>query len=74
MQFLDRQFLSVHGQGVLMLREKIEELLMQDSDPKEAAIQVCLLLEDMIDLYGNGWFDDDPVMERRLGERCNTHD
>lgn len=57
-----------------MLREKIEELLMQDSDPKEAAIQVCLLLEDMIDLYGNGWFDDDPVMERRLGERCNTHD
>lgn len=55
-----------------MLREKIEELLMQEGDPKETAIQVCILLEDIIDLYGNGWFDDDPLMEHRLEEHWST--
>jgi hypothetical protein len=57
-----------------MLREKIEELLKQHRDPKESAIQVCLLLEDTIDLYGNGWFDDDPIMERRLEQHWNNQD
>lgn len=57
-----------------MLRQKIEELFKNYRDPQESAIQVCIFLEDTIDLYGNGWFDDDPVMERRLEEHWNTLD
>lgn len=51
-----------------MLRERIQLIIENNkSDPKEAAIQVCLLLEDRLDLAGNGWFDGDAELEARLG-------
>jgi hypothetical protein len=46
------------------LREKIQEkIAAAKGDADKAAIAVCLLLEDEIGLEGNGWFDDDLVME-----------
>jgi hypothetical protein len=50
-----------------MLRTRIQALIENNnSDPKEAAIQICLLLEDRLDLSGNGWFGDDPELEARF--------
>lgn len=50
-----------------MLRSRIQALIENNkSDPKEAAIQICLLLEDRLDLSGNGWFGDDPELEARF--------
>jgi hypothetical protein len=49
------------------LRANIEETLRQHSDPEAAAVAVCLLLEDSIGLYGNGWFDGDQVLEKAIG-------
>lgn len=49
-----------------MLREKIQKLLEAHSEPKEAAIRVCILLEDLMDLEGNGWFDEDEELMARL--------
>jgi hypothetical protein len=36
--------------------------------PKDAAVKVCILLEDLLDLQGNGWFDDDTELEAVLNE------
>lgn len=44
------------------LREKIEDIIKNMPDTEQAAIEVCLLLEDEIGLHGNGWFDDDECM------------
>jgi hypothetical protein len=49
-----------------MLREQIESLIKAHSDPQEAAIQVCIMLEDELDLRGNGWFDDDDLLDARF--------
>ncbi|TLX15849.1 hypothetical protein [Rhizobium sp. MHM7A] len=49
-----------------MFRAKIQELLENHRDPKEAAILVCILLEDLMDLEGNGWFDEDEELMARL--------
>lgn len=43
-----------------MIQKVLEE---SKGSPAETAIAVCLLLEDTIDLRGNGWFDDDEVMD-----------
>jgi hypothetical protein len=52
-----------------MLRQQIQELLEIHTEPKEAAIRICILLEDLIGLEGNGWFDDD----EELIERFKAH-
>lgn len=49
------------------LRGRIEETIRSESDPEKAAVAVCLLLENEIGLYGNGWFDDDDVLEKAIG-------
>ena len=54
-----------------MLRARIQELLESHSDPKEGAIQVCLLLEDLMDIEGNGWFDGDEELLGRLEANWN---
>jgi hypothetical protein len=54
-------------EDIIMLRSRIQALIENNkSDPKEAAIQICLLLEDRLDLSGNGWFGDDPELEARF--------
>jgi hypothetical protein len=49
-----------------MLRAKIQKVIAENPDPKAAAIQVCLLLEGLLDLEGNGWFDGDEELEALL--------
>jgi hypothetical protein len=50
-----------------MLRARIQTIIENHkADPKEAAIQVCLLLEDRLDLASNGWFDGDAELEARF--------
>ena len=49
-----------------MFREKIEKVIRENQDSHEASIQMCFLLEDMLDLYGNGWFDGDEELEARF--------
>lgn len=45
------------------LRELIEDRIRAaNGDEKAAAIAVCRLLNRELDLEGNGWFDNDPVM------------
>lgn len=53
-----------------MLRQKIEAILRSSAGNCElAAVEVCVLMEDEIGLHGNGWFDGDDVMERRLTDQ-----
>lgn len=49
------------------IRERIQGVLESTPTPAAAAIEVCVELEKIIDLAGNGWWDDDPVMVQRLG-------
>lgn len=48
------------------LRISIQQRIENTPSPDEAAIAVCLLLEDFVGLAGEGWYDDDPVMLARL--------
>lgn len=51
----------------MSLRVRIEAALRDaGGDHKQAAIEVCRLLEDEIGLEGNGWFDDDDEMRQLL--------
>jgi hypothetical protein len=44
----------------MFLREKIEAAISAaQGNNKEAALNVCVLLEQEMDLSGNGWFDGD---------------
>jgi hypothetical protein len=46
-----------------MLREKIKRLIDAASNSDDASMLICQFLEDELELSGNGWFDDDPVLE-----------
>lgn len=51
------------------LRQEIEQKIAEaNGDPEKAAIAVCLLLEDELDLSGNGWFDEDHEFQEILLE------
>jgi len=51
----------------LTLRLQITEAIKTaNGNPENTSIAVCLLLEDEIGLAGNGWFDNDPEMQRLL--------
>lgn len=46
-----------------MLREDIRSIVSRVDDPSEAAKLICYHMDSEIGLAGNGWFDDDPVLE-----------
>ncbi|HBZ8014995.1 TPA: hypothetical protein MM158_005227 [Klebsiella pneumoniae] len=47
----------------MTLRQDIAEAFKAaNGNPEQAAIAICKLLDDKIDLAGNGWFDDDDEM------------
>lgn len=46
-----------------MIREQICKLLNAKVDRETMAKYVCCFLENEFELHGNGWFDDDPVMD-----------
>ncbi|MFL6463870.1 MAG: hypothetical protein ACJ73N_05610 [Bryobacteraceae bacterium] len=48
------------------MRKRIQQIIESEPQPEQAAFKVCGLLEDEIDLAGNGWFDDDPEMKNWL--------
>lgn len=47
-----------------MLRPQIQEIIAQSENPEQAAFKILEFLDDQIGLAGNGWFDDDPEMEK----------
>lgn len=53
------------AEGVL-LREKICDLIIKNTNPIKAATTICVLLEDEIGLAGNGWFDNDTVTQTAI--------
>lgn len=53
--------------AMCFLRKRIEETLRGESDPEKAALAVCLLLDNEIGLYGNGWFDGDADLLEVIG-------
>ena len=56
------------------LREEIQKIIEQYKDPQEAGINVCIYLESILDLNGNGWFDDDEIMLNILGSDTEVDD
>lgn len=52
----------------MTLRSKIEHAISQHkNDPHNAALAVCVVLDDEIGLAGNGWFDNDREARKALG-------
>jgi len=50
-------------------RERIQATIADHpNDPVQAAIAVCVLLDWDLSLSGNGWFDNDAVMEQELAK------
>ena len=42
------------------LRQEVEEIIRQkNSDATASALEICVYLDDVIGLAGNGWFDHD---------------
>jgi hypothetical protein len=56
----------------MRLRERIEKIINSNTDPAQAAIQVCLMLEDKLDLDGNGWWDDDEIIKAAFKEQVEA--
>ncbi len=52
----------------MTIRERVEQAIRGADTPEAAAMDVCIMLEGLVDLAGNGWFDDDPELLRRLGD------
>jgi hypothetical protein len=51
-----------------MLRADVQKIIENADSPEDASRLVCWLFEEVVGLSGNGWFDDDPVMEKILSE------
>jgi hypothetical protein len=49
-----------------MLRADVQKIIENADSPEDASRLVCWLFEEEVGLSGNGWFDDDPVMEELL--------
>lgn len=49
-----------------MFRQDIQRLIESTPNAMEAAKLVCIYLDDQLDISGNGWFDDDPLLEALL--------
>lgn len=44
------------------LREQVQRAIAGAPSTEQAAIAVCVLLDEHIGLSGNGWFDDDEIV------------
>lgn len=54
----------------MTLREEIKKAIAEaNGDTEKAAIAVCRVMENLVGLDGNGWFDDDPEMQELLKTR-----
>lgn len=50
-----------------LLRKKIEDLIrMSGSDPERAALEICVMLDEHLDLAANGWFDNDEATQKAI--------
>jgi hypothetical protein len=45
------------------MRKQIEEIIRIKNDPYSAALEICVFLDDQLELANNGWFDDDEFEE-----------
>jgi hypothetical protein len=49
------------------LRKRIEKKIAAAHNDQDAALAVCLMLEDELGLAGNGWFDGDEEILEAIG-------
>lgn len=50
-----------------LLRKKIERIIRESNgDSSTAATQICVMLDEHLDLAANGWFDDDEAMQNAI--------
>jgi hypothetical protein len=51
-----------------VLRQTIQKILesSKGADAEQVALKICIALEDELDLEGNGWWDDDPLVLKAL--------
>lgn len=49
---------------VSLLRKDIERIIRShSSSPSQAAIEICVKLDEHLELSGNGWFDNDDAVQ-----------
>lgn len=59
----------------MSLRHKIQQTLqLHAGDHEAAAVAICILMDDQLGLYGNGWFDGDELMLAKLEEADGDFD
>lgn len=59
---------SIPELAKLKIREGVLAILNEHvNDPNVASIEICKLIDWKLDLSGNGWWDNDPVMVSALG-------
>jgi hypothetical protein len=48
------------------MRQRITKIIKAAATPEEAALEICVYLDDQLELAENGWFDDDQEVEKAL--------
>lgn len=51
----------------MQFRNHIQDIIEKQS-PTEAALAICILLDEELDLEANGWFENDPELCVKLKE------
>jgi hypothetical protein len=52
------------------MRKEIQEIVARlGADPEKCALEICIYLDDMLELAGNGWFDDDEKFEKAISKK-----
>lgn len=47
-----------------LLRKKVEKIIREfNGDPSKAAMKICVMLDEQLDLAANGWFDNDEAVQ-----------
>jgi hypothetical protein len=55
--------------AISKLRQNIQEAITHaNGDNEKAALNVCAVIEDMIGLEGNGWFDGDKEVLKAISD------
>jgi hypothetical protein len=56
-----------HVQPANLLRKQIERVIREYSaDPTKAAMAVCVMLDEHLDLAEKGWFDNDEAVQEAI--------